>query len=431
MINMVNNTDNKEKLHLVLESVRKCPFYRSKNIDVRAWESVPYLAREDIVNTCFWDRVCSDNKDVPVIRHTYGSSGKRILITPRNSYGDYSDPYITMSMDRTMCFFASAHNECPREQVSHVQMFFGDVGNLEMSAKIMKEAQINSLSITPYTALVLSELLVNEGIIDCMRNVMLIGERCSTLQYEKIKKLYKNACVFGTFASSETREIVALPCLHDRTQGGSLVLESIPEFYCEVVDVNTGKIIIEPGVPGELVITTLKTDIPFPLIRYRTGDVASIVSRTCGCDKQRIGFEVLGRLSVFPVRMVKGELTVSAAEEALSKADGLSSSYFEIHYTEEILRDKVLPRVVIKVFAEKSGLTEEKIETDISGKLKVFPTYTYLQGVEDGIYLPLKIFFLPSIPPGPLGKPKTPIVVRHVRGGAKKEMQEIPVEYVR
>ena len=44
----------------------------------------------------------------------------------------------------------------------------------------------------------------------------------------------------------------------------------------------------------------------------------------------------------------------------------------------------------------------------------VFPGYTYAEGVESHIYLPLRVTFLEKAPMGPLGKPASPVVVRHV-----------------
>jgi phenylacetate-CoA ligase len=54
-------------------------------------------------------------------------------------------------------------------------------------------------------------------------------------------------------------------------------------FYVEVVDPATGDPVPE-GEPGELVFTTL-TKEAFPLLRYRTGDVASLDPAPCACGR--------------------------------------------------------------------------------------------------------------------------------------------------
>ncbi|MQA75109.1 MAG: AMP-binding protein [Solirubrobacterales bacterium] len=54
-------------------------------------------------------------------------------------------------------------------------------------------------------------------------------------------------------------------------------------FLAEVVDPRTGEPLAE-GEPGELVLTTL-TKEALPLIRYRTGDLASLTTEPCACGR--------------------------------------------------------------------------------------------------------------------------------------------------
>ncbi|CAK7048227.1 MAG: hypothetical protein DESF_02023 [Desulfovibrio sp.] len=67
------------------------------------------------------------------------------------------------------------------------------------------------------------------------------------------------------------------------------------DMIVEIVDF-CGDEPLPPGEAGEVVITTLEREA-MPLIRYRTGDVASLLSAPCGCGSPlpRLG-PVLGRL---------------------------------------------------------------------------------------------------------------------------------------
>lgn len=67
------------------------------------------------------------------------------------------------------------------------------------------------------------------------------------------------------------------------------------DLYPEIVDPETG-LPLPPETPGEIVITTLRAEA-MPLIRYRTGDVGSLLTRPCACGSPlpRLG-EILGRL---------------------------------------------------------------------------------------------------------------------------------------
>ncbi|MCK9907359.1 phenylacetate--CoA ligase, partial [Frankia sp. Cpl3] len=52
-------------------------------------------------------------------------------------------------------------------------------------------------------------------------------------------------------------------------------------FFAEIVDPNTGEV-LPYGQEGELVFTSL-TKEAFLVIRYRTGDIASLNPETCKC----------------------------------------------------------------------------------------------------------------------------------------------------
>jgi phenylacetate-CoA ligase len=54
-------------------------------------------------------------------------------------------------------------------------------------------------------------------------------------------------------------------------------------FYPEVVDPESGAP-VAPGTPGELVLTTL-TKEALPVLRYRTGDVTTLVDDPCLCRR--------------------------------------------------------------------------------------------------------------------------------------------------
>ncbi len=384
-----------------------------EHITEDVWHALPLLSRAQIMQVPFWDRVFVPREEVPFTRNTYGTTGNRILITARSVSGDYSNPYRELGIKRLMTFFASGYHEFPRSAIPELQQWFGDVSNLALSAEIATQARIDSLYITPYTALLFGPLLKTRGYNTEIRAVQLTGERCSPLQLETLHALYPGATVYGHYASSETREGVAVACAHERAKGVSLIMEAMPGNYCELVIPETGDPVTEPGVHGELVVTTTRPDIPFPLIRYRTGDIAVYTPRTCECEKTRPGFEVLGRSTVFPVRLAKGELTVDAVERALHVFPALHADYFEIHYVEEKSKDTVLPRVTIGLVASAAAVPSPE---EFSKALKVFPTFTYADGVSQGLYLPLSFTVIERPTASPTGKGKPPIVVRHVSG---------------
>jgi phenylacetate-CoA ligase len=59
----------------------------------------------------------------------------------------------------------------------------------------------------------------------------------------------------------------------------------------EIIDPVTGDP-VEPGEKGELVLTTLSMRA-FPLIRFRTGDMARLVTEPCGCGSNLMKMEIV------------------------------------------------------------------------------------------------------------------------------------------
>ena len=96
-------------------------------------------------------------------------------------------------------------------------------------------------------------------------------------------------------------------------------------FIVEVVDPNT-LAPLPPGREGELVFTTI-TKEGFPLIRYRTGDISSLIQEPCACGRTtRRMHRVTGRTD--DLIFIKGQKVFpSQIEEILLEAEGTAPHY--------------------------------------------------------------------------------------------------------
>jgi phenylacetate-CoA ligase len=97
-------------------------------------------------------------------------------------------------------------------------------------------------------------------------------------------------------------------------------------FIIEVIDPDTGRNLM-PGEEGELVITPLN-NIAMPLIRYRTGDVGSVVPYQrckCGNNHQKISL-VRGRVSQF-IKVGGNRILPMDIEEVVAITPGLGDEY--------------------------------------------------------------------------------------------------------
>ena len=96
-------------------------------------------------------------------------------------------------------------------------------------------------------------------------------------------------------------------------------------FYPEIIDPETGEVLPE-GTRGELVITTI-TKQGLPIIRYRTGDITSIVRTPCRCGRRLARIEsIVGRSD--DMLLINGvNVFPSQIEHVLSQCEGITLNY--------------------------------------------------------------------------------------------------------
>ncbi|WP_026416260.1 phenylacetate--CoA ligase family protein [Actinomadura oligospora] len=115
---------------------------------------------------------------------------------------------------------------------------------------------------------------------------------------------------------------VATECLE---QNGLHVNED--HFIVEAVDPATGEPVPE-GTPGELVFTT-PTKQALPLVRYRTGDVASLTRGDCDCGRTLVRMsKVMGRAD--DMLVVRGVNVYPSEIERVLLGSGLVAPHYQI-----------------------------------------------------------------------------------------------------
>ncbi|MFD0956000.1 phenylacetate--CoA ligase family protein [Virgibacillus alimentarius] len=180
---------------------------------------------------------------------------------------------------------------------------------------------------------------------------------------------------------------VAIEC-HEE-QNGLHIQED--HFFVEVIDPDTLETVPD-GEEGELVFTSL-TKEAFPVIRYRTGDIATITRKKCNCGRTTVRMSrVKGRIddmliirgvNVFPFEMERSLLQMKAL-----------SPHYQIH----LKKDGAMDAVELQV--ELSEPTFHQYKQDINheniGNLK-----DYIQStIKDECLVSVDVTILPpkSIP---------------------------------
>jgi len=138
-------------------------------------------------------------------------------------------------------------------------------------------------------------------------------------------------------------------------------------FLAEIIDPKTGEPVPE-GERGELVITTL-TKQALPIIRYRTGDITSIIKEPCKCGRTHARMEsIVGRAD--DMLIVNGvNIYPSQVEHVIANAEGVTLNY-------QIIADKKghLDKLEIQVEVSDDIMTDsvgemERIKKEIQASL--------------------------------------------------------------
>ncbi|WCN38415.1 phenylacetate--CoA ligase family protein [Aneurinibacillus uraniidurans] len=131
-------------------------------------------------------------------------------------------------------------------------------------------------------------------------------------------------------------------------------------FLAEIIDPETGKV-LPYGMEGELVFTSL-TKEAFPVIRYRTGDIASLNPEKCKCGRTSI------RMSRIKGR-VDDMLIIRGVNVFPTEIESVLFSFKELapHYQVVIERDGSLDRFevhceVTSAFMDEVGQLESSTE---------------------------------------------------------------------
>jgi phenylacetate-CoA ligase len=225
-------------------------------------------------------------------------------------------------------------------------------GNTERQVMLLQDFGATVIACTPSYALTLAEALAALGIKPGalpLRYGVLGAEPWTEAMRDEIEEklgitavnIYGLSEVIGPGVSNECVE----------AKDGAHIFED--HFLVEVINPETGDP-LPPGTVGELVFTTL-TKEALPVIRYRSGDLASLNPAPCRCGRTHVRMSrVLGRTD--DMLIIRGiNVYPTQVESALVSVQELSP-----HYQLVVSRDRTLEELEVKVevndvFAKQQG----------------------------------------------------------------------------
>jgi len=178
-----------------------------------------------------------------------------------------------------------------------------------------------------------------------------------------------NIKLYSTYASTEMQTAFT-ECGEGR--GGHYQPELL---IVELLDENDRQ--VEPGIPGEVTITTLGVE-GMPLLRYKTGDICTYDDEPCACGKTSLRLSpIMGRKK----QMIKFKGTTlypPALFDLLTEREEILDFIIEV-YSNEIGLDQVL---LYLLPVEESEECDHRIRAYLQARLRVSPHIKYLNAEE-------------------------------------------------
>jgi len=219
-------------------------------------------------------------------------------------------------------------------------------GNTERQLLLIQDFQPRVIACTPSYMLTLAEAALARGLDPRrlpLRFAVLGAEPWTEAMRRQIERLLPVRAVNIYGLSEVIGPGVSNECVE--AQQGSHIFED--HFLVEVVDPRSGEP-LRPGEVGELVFTTL-TKEALPVLRYRTGDLASLDPSPCRCGRTHTRMSlVVGRTD--DMLIIRGiNVFPSQVESVVVQFSELSP-----HYQLRITRERTLDDLEVRIEADPS-----------------------------------------------------------------------------
>ncbi len=192
-------------------------------------------------------------------------------------------------------------------------------GNTQNQIQTMIDFGATVLCCTPSYAMYLGEEIAAMGVRDQLK--LKIGIFGAEPWSEDMRKKIESALGIKAYDIYGLSEVLGPGVSGEcSAQAGMHIVED--HFVAEIIDPDTGEVLPE-GESGELVFTSL-TKEAFPVIRYRTRDICSLVYEPCACGSSHLRMRkpsgrsddmlIIRGVNVFPSQIEEVLLKVSGNE---------------------------------------------------------------------------------------------------------------------
>lgn len=398
-----------EALRAVLRHVLASPysdFYRKRLAErslapqfprnIEDWQSLPFVTKDEIAESPIWERTYIPHGEVYSIRYTGGT--KKRLITPRRTFGQYGKAAALGGATRMITFFGAVFmSELSRRQlgINTLTCYLpNSPETYAFTVALAKRFGADSLMLLPSAAIEFAPYVEAAGLLSAIKVLELCGERCSPAQAQALRRLYPSAVLVQNYSASDWNGTFGESCtyaIHNKLLSFHIDHEF---FFSEFVHPQA-QIPVDPSdMPAELVISSLTTDQPFPVIRYRTGDLLAVEDAHCPCGDPTPRFKHMGRVSLDEMKLFGGTFSLNFVEEALAACPLVRPEDFEVQYLQQSIRGVQTTGLRVLVLPKTTDTDLSEVARSLEATLRLGNGRTYGEEVRQDLLLPLEVGIL-------------------------------------
>lgn len=306
--------------------------------DIKSLEDItkiPFLTKDELRRYYPFGLLCVPMDEVLEIHASSGTTGKPVVgaytkhdleiwadVMARSLYANGLRKGDVLQNAYGYGLFTGAHGfEKGAQKIGATVIPIGS-GNTKRQISIMKDFGTTALASTPSYAMYMAEVAEEMG-FSCDEFQLRLGLFGAEAWSDEMRKAIERKWGIEAHEHYGLTEIIG-PGVVSECKEKRLHINA-DHFLAEIIDPKTGEQ-LEPGEEGELVFTTL-TKEAFPVLRFRTKDIAVYSEEGCECGRTLpIQSRIKGRSD--DMMKIKGVIVFpSQIEEAMMKVDGVSGNY--------------------------------------------------------------------------------------------------------
>ena len=298
-------------------------------------KKIPFLTKDELRRYYPFGLLCVSMEEVVEIHASSGTTGKPVVgaytrhdleiwadVMARSLYANGLRKGDVLQNAYGYGLFTGAHGfEKGAQKIGATVIPIGS-GNTKRQVSVMKDFGTTALASTPSYAMYMAEVAEEMG-FSCDEFQLRLGLFGAESWSDEMRKAIEKKWGIEAHEHYGLTEIIG-PGVVSECKEKRLHINA-DHFLAEIIDPKTGEQ-LEPGEEGELVFTTL-TKEAFPVLRFRTKDIAVYSEEGCECGRTLpIQSRIKGRSD--DMMKVKGVIVFpSQIEEAMMKVNGVSGNY--------------------------------------------------------------------------------------------------------